>query len=201
MDINFILILSLILAYLIGSLNFALIISKIFNLSDPKSGGSKNAGATNVLRLSGKKFGIIVLLGDFLKAVIPLMICKYFLDFGVPELVYIGFAIFLGHVFPIYFNLKGGKGVATGLGVILVLSPLVTLCLLIIFVLTLVTTRYVSFSSILAAFFMPILSFLIIYNDLNALSLIVMCALSLLLILMHHSNIKKIFNNTEGKLW
>jgi len=201
MDTNIILILSVILAYLIGSLNFAIIISKIFKLSNPKIHGSKNAGATNMARVSGAKYGIIVLLGDALKSIIPMLICKYFLDFTVSELVYVGASVVAGHLFPIYFNFKGGKGIATGLGFILVLSPLVALCLVIIFGVTLVITRYVSLGSIFAAFFMPIFCLLLINDRLNELSIIILSILGVLLIAMHHENIKKIYNNTETKVW
>ena len=201
MELNFILILALILGYLIGSLNFALIISKIFGLSDPKTAGSKNAGATNVLRLSGKKFGVIVLLGDVIKAVIPMLICRYFLEFDLSEQFYVGFTVFLGHLFPIYFKFKGGKGVATGLGVALVISPMLALALLIVFVITLLITRYVSFASIMAALFMPIVSYFYLHGLLNNSALIVMSMMALLLIVMHHQNIKRICNKTEGRLW
>jgi len=201
MDLNFILILSVILAYLIGSLNFAMIISKIFKLSNPKTHGSKNAGATNMARVSGAKYGIIVLLGDALKAIIPMLICRYVLNFSDPYLVYVGSAVVIGHLFPIYFNFKGGKGIATGFGFILVLSPLIALYLLVIFVITVATTRYVSLGSVFAAFFMPIFSLLLIRDKLNNPSMITLIILGLLLIVMHHENIKKIFNKTETKAW
>lgn len=201
MDINFILIFALILAYLIGSLNFAIIISKIFKLSNPKHHGSKNAGATNMARVSGKKYGIIVLIGDALKAIIPMLICKIFLSFNESQLIYLGTAIVIGHLFPIYFNFKGGKGIATGFGFILALSPVSALFLLIIFGITLYLSRYVSLGSIMAAFFMPILTVIFNFDRLTNLSIVVLCILSILLIFMHYENIQKIYNNTENKLW
>src|SRR5690349_11346528 len=108
-------IIAILIAYLFGSISSAIIVCKLMRLPDPRSQGSRNPGATNVLRIGGKKPAIITLLGDTVKGVIPVLLARWY---GFPDdvLAFVAFAAFLGHIFPIYFRFEGGKGVATMLG-------------------------------------------------------------------------------------
>ena len=112
-----------ILAYLTGSISSAVIVCRIMQLPDPRDFGSHNPGATNVLRLGGKKAALFTLLGDMLKAIIPILI-GYALDLHNRNLGWVGFMAFIGHLYPLYFNFKGGKGMATYFGALVALSPL-----------------------------------------------------------------------------
>jgi glycerol-3-phosphate acyltransferase PlsY len=112
----------IILAYFIGSISFGILLSKIFKIQDPRSFGSKNPGATNVMR-SGKKFvALLTLLGDMLKGTLVVLIAKYYLNFNDDQVLLIAAVVFIGHLFPVYYQFKGGKGVATALGVLLAID-------------------------------------------------------------------------------
>ena len=111
-------------AYLMGSFSAGILVSKFLSLPDPRTLGSKNPGATNVLRTGGKKAAILTLLGDSLKGLIPILVARYF-GLSFEWLAIIGIAAFLGHVFSLYYGFKGGKGVATAMGIYLGLNPLI----------------------------------------------------------------------------
>ena len=140
-----------VIAYLLGSISFAIIVSRIYAHDDVRKYGSKNAGMTNILRTYGKMPAFFTLLGDFLKGVLAVVIGRWiFSIFGVTEFdagYLAGFFALLGHLYPIYFGFKGGKGVLTSLGIILVVNPLVFFILLIIFLPVLFITRIVSLVS------------------------------------------------------
>jgi glycerol-3-phosphate acyltransferase PlsY len=137
-------------AYFLGSVPMGVVLTKLFSGVDPRTQGSKNIGATNVYRTAGKKLGILTLLGDILKGVIPVVLARGTLEshfwIGAVALV-----AFLGHIYPIFLKFKGGKGVATGLGIFLALSPLPTLLAAIVFVLVVFKWRYISLGSLTAA--------------------------------------------------
>ena len=146
--------LSIILAYLIGSLSSAIIISRLMKLPDPRSFGSNNPGATNVLRIGNKKAALLTLLGDMLKGCIPVLVAKY-LGLNNQLLALVAMAAFIGHLWPIFFGFNGGKGVATALGTYLALSPLAGFCVITTWLLTAIAFRYSSLASLVTAILGP----------------------------------------------
>ncbi|MDP3705365.1 MAG: glycerol-3-phosphate 1-O-acyltransferase PlsY [Legionellaceae bacterium] len=145
------------LAYLAGSLCSAVIVCNLCKLPDPRLEGSKNPGATNVLRISGKKYAVIVLLGDMLKGFIPVLIAKFF-GAGPTFLGYMCLAAVLGHIYPKFFDFKGGKGVATALGALFGLYWVLGVIACVIWLLVAVVTRYSSLASIVTWSIIPILT-------------------------------------------
>jgi glycerol-3-phosphate acyltransferase PlsY len=185
-----------VLAYLLGSISSAVIVSRLMGLQDPRQAGSKNPGATNVLRLGGKKAAIFTLLGDVLKGVIPVLLARALTqDPAVLSLV--ALAAFVGHLYPVFFGFKGGKGVATALGVLLALSPWVGLAVLATWLVMAFTFRYSSLSALTAAVLAPLYTWL----WLSAPSYITAVTLmSGLLLWRHRSNIRNLLAGTEGKI-
>jgi glycerol-3-phosphate acyltransferase PlsY len=192
LEINILLV---ICAYLVGSIPTGLLLAKAFGGVDIRSTGSGNIGATNVYRTMGPKIGIMTLLGDCLKGVIPIVIAKS-LGLPVAWIALIGLAAFLGHVYTVFLGFKGGKGVATALGVFLAASPLAVLVALAIFSLVLYKWRYVSLASITATAIMPSLVALIDRKPVMVLMTLVIAAV---VILKHRENIKRLRNGTESK--
>jgi glycerol-3-phosphate acyltransferase PlsY len=193
------------LAYLLGSLSFAVIVSKGMGLKDPRSYGSKNPGATNVLRSGSKAAAITTLLLDGLKGWLPVVLVKWFGgDYGLGDgtVAAVGLAAFLGHLYPVFFQFKGGKGVATAAGVLLGVSWLLGLATLLTWVIVAFFFRYSSLASLAAAVFAPLYYLLgdreAWYVDKGI--LIVMFAISALLIYRHRENINKLLKGTESKL-
>jgi len=178
-----------------GSLSSAIIVCQLMGLPDPRSQGSGNPGATNVLRFGGKKLAIIVLLGDALKGVIPVLLAKL-LGLSPAALAYIALAAFLGHLFPVFFGFRGGKGVATALGVILVLSWPVAVFAILVWIMMAAIFRYSSLAALTAAVLAPVLAFFVseIYMF-YAITLI-----SIILIVRHYDNIRRLWAGTEGKI-
>ncbi len=183
-------ILLFITAYLLGSLNIAIIVSKIFKLADPRQGGSKNPGATNVNRLSGKKWAAVVLFGDALKGVVAVLLAKYF-AVEPKYLFWIGLTCVLGHMYPIFFGFKGGKGVATSVGVLAALSlPLAGLSLL-TWGLILLIFNISGLAALVASILTPIFGiFLLNFWDMLPVSIIV-----ILIIWRHRNNIKSLLKD------
>lgn len=185
-----------ILGYLLGSLNFSIIIGKLFYKVDVREHGSKNAGTTNTLRTLGKVPAIFVLLLDTFKAVIA-----YWLVFLITKNVsysYIGAATaVVGHNFPVFFGFKGGKGVATSLGACFCLNPLLGLYVLLIGVGTIAITRYVSVGS-LAGSTSSIILFA--FFDPNPLKIVLLIILTVSMYIRHHENLKRLCNHTENKI-
>jgi len=146
------------IAYLIGSVSFGILASKLFNIADPRTMGSKNPGATNVMRQGNKVAAIFTLLGDMLKATILLLIAIFY---GASDslIVLIAVAVMLGHVYPIYYQFKGGKGVATALGILLGISPLLALSVFIIWIVIFFIWKFSSLAAIGATFHLPSLLF------------------------------------------
>lgn len=188
----------IILAYLLGSIPFALIVGKVgFNI-DIREHGSGNLGATNAFRVLGVKAGIIVTLADILKGtlatVLPL-IAAYFYDVDVSRLI-IGLFAVLGHTYPIFANFKGGKAVATSGGLILGLNPLLFLVMLLTFFITLYISKYVSLASMITGVVSTIIAFIIK----DYLLFLLILVLTLFVIYRHKDNIKRIINKTEPKI-
>ena len=186
--------------YLIGSLSFAVIVSRAMGLSDPRSYGSGNPGATNVLRSGNKAAAILTLVFDALKGYVPVLAVQLWgARFGLAEgtAALVGLAAFLGHLWPVFFRFEGGKGVATAAGVILALNPLLGAATLGLWLAVAFTTRYSSLAAIVAAAGAPLLQLLVWDAGPEALALIVM---GLLLVWRHQANIKKLLNGTESRL-
>ncbi len=189
-----------IVAYLIGSLSFAVIVSRLMGLSDPRSYGSGNPGATNVLRSGNKKAAILTLVFDALKGYVPvLLVVVYGARFGLGEgtVALVGLAAFLGHLWPVFFRFQGGKGVATAAGVLLAFNPWLGLATLVTWLLIAYFFRYSSLASIVSAAFAPFYQLLIWEAGPVAVAVVVM---SVLLIWRHSGNISKLIKGTESKL-
>lgn len=188
-------ILTLFLSYLIGSISFALVVGKLFYKTDVRNYGSGNLGATNVFRVLGKKAGLIVAIADILKGTVACLLPQILNSSVNP--IFCGLLALLGHIFPVFAGFKGGKAVATATGVLIFLTPFGTLTGFFIFILTLILSKYVSLSSMLAG--IAIFIYSVIFEDkvMIALSLFI----SVLVIILHRQNIKRIINGTENKLW
>lgn len=186
----------IIFAYLLGSLSAAIIVCRMMGLPDPRTIGSKNPGATNVLRMGSKKAAGITLFGDFLKGLLPVLL-GLALKLEPPVLALIGLAAFLGHLYPIFFGFQGGKGVATALGVILGLSWPVAVAALLTWLLMAKVFKISSLSALTAALLTPLYCWLLTPRiD----YIILFSVLSLLLIWRHRSNIRNLVSGAEEKI-
>lgn len=196
---------AVLLAYLMGSLSFAIIVSRLMGLKDPRSYGSNNPGATNVLRSGNKKAAIATLLLDGLKGWLPVMLVKWFgKDYGLEDgtIAAVAFAAFLGHLYPVFFKFRGGKGVATAAGALLGIEWLLGLATLATWLIIAYFTRYSSLASIASAAFAPLFYLLgnrgPWYMERSILMAIFMIAL--LLVIRHWENINKLLQGKESKL-
>jgi glycerol-3-phosphate acyltransferase PlsY len=189
-----------VLAYLLGSVSFALLMSKAFGLADPRTYGSGNPGATNVLR-SGKKIAaVLTLLGDAAKGWLAVFLAIHFAPHdarGLLLVALIALAVFLGHVFPIFLKFKGGKGVATALGVLLALNVWMGLGVLATWLLVALVFRYSSLAALVAAIVAPVFAMLIHLRPELVLATAIM---SMLLIWRHKSNIQNLMMGRESKI-
>ena len=193
------------LAYLLGSLSFAVIVSRVMGLKYPRSYGSNNPGATNVLRSGSKIAAVATLLLDGLKGWLPVVLVKWFgKDYGLEDgtMAAVAFAAFLGHLFPVFFKFKGGKGVATAAGVLLGIDWLLGLATLATWVIVAFFTRYSSLASMASAAFAPLFYLLgdrgPWYTERSVLLAIFM--MGLLLVIRHRENINKLVSGKESKL-
>jgi glycerol-3-phosphate acyltransferase PlsY len=197
----------IILAYLIGSIPTALIISKKYFGIDIRDYGSGNMGATNTFRVLGKRYGTIVMICDILKGMaavglynfIPLYLGNEHELIRTNFMIGLGLSAVVGHVFPIFANFKGGKGVATLFGMILAVQPIVAICCVGVFLLVLFLTRYVSLSSILGAIMLPI-SVLWIWNEHEFLYRLFALLIAVMVILTHQKNIGRILRGVESRV-
>lgn len=193
-----------VIAYLIGSINSSILISRAVMGKDIRESGSGNAGATNMLRTMGKKYAIITLVIDILKGVVALLLAMLAIKFGAYDAsMYVaGVAVVLGHNFPVFFGFKGGKGVATSLGVILLLDWKIGLITLVIAILIMAISKYVSLGSIMAAVAFMILQIVVMFvtDSFDVTRLICVLILGGLLIIRHRANIARLRNGTENKL-
>ncbi|MGE5615140.1 MAG: glycerol-3-phosphate 1-O-acyltransferase PlsY [Bacillota bacterium] len=188
------LVLAAIAGYLLGSLNSSLITGMFYGV-DIRKHGSGNAGMTNALRTLGKKAALFVLLGDFAKGVLAYLAGYYIYGGGQGGMV-AGTAAIVGHVWPVFFRFKGGKGVLTTLAVLLLIDWPIALGLLGVFIIILILTKYVSLGSIVAAFLFPIAS-LVFERSLE--TVIFSGVIALLVIVKHRTNIKRLLDGTESK--
>jgi glycerol-3-phosphate acyltransferase PlsY len=189
-----------VLAYLLGSLSFAVIVSRFMGLGDPRSYGSGNPGATNVLRSGNKLAAILTLALDALKGYLPVLaVVLWGAPHGLGEgtAAAVGVAAFLGHLYPVFFGFKGGKGVATAAGVLFGLNPLLGLATLLTWAIVAFFTRYSSLAAIASAVFAPFYQLLIWDAGPIAMAAVVM---GLLLVWRHSANISKLIAGTESRL-
>ena len=182
-------------SYLLGSISSAIIICKICNLPDPRTKGSGNPGATNVLRIGGKKLAAFVLIFDGLKGAIPVMLAHYF-GLNLFELTIILLSAFLGHVFPIYYGFKGGKGVATYLGGLIGLNFFVGLTFSFIWLIVAKVMKISSIAALTATLLSPIYFYFITTHDVRATMVIFL--INLFIYFTHRENIRRIMNGEEG---
>lgn len=184
------------IAYLIGSLSTAIIVCKLMGLPDPRTQGSNNPGATNVLRIGGKKAAILTLVGDFLKGLIPVVVARWY-GFDITALALISLAAFLGHLFPIYYKFQGGKGVATYIGCLFGLNWIVALGWVAAWLIITLISRYVSLASLIACLLAPLYIWLFTQNW-NVVA--ILSVMTLFIIIRHRSNITKLAQGTENKI-
>lgn len=198
-----------IISYLLGSFNFGIMLSRKFQKEDVRSHGSGNAGATNMVRSYGKFWGVITILGDMAKVALAILIAyfidKYFIistlnnidNYDLLLKSFAGLFCVMGHIFPCYFNFKGGKGVATSGGMVFMIDWRIALILLAIFFIILLSTKYVSLGSIVMALLYPV--FIFIFYKI-ALLTIIACVFMLIVVIAHRENIKRLINHTEHKM-
>ena len=187
-------------AYLIGSLSFAVIIAKLMRQPDPRTYGSGNPGATNVLRSGNKLAAALTLLLDAFKGWLPVFLVQHYsfeLRIEDSTIAFVGLAAFIGHLFPVFFRFQGGKGVATALGVLLAFSPWLGLGTLFIWALIAGIFRYSSLAAIVAALFAPFFALLFLDRPIVSLSITIM---SLMLIWRHWGNIMKLLTGKESRI-
>ena len=199
------LIISVIISYLLGSVNTAIIVSKLLGQQDIRQKGSGNAGATNTLRVLGAKAAVMVVIGDALKGIIAVLISRFIaqLAFGVEDYKYCMYAssvaVVLGHVFPLYFGFKGGKGIMTSISVIFVLDWKIGIVLVLIFAVFIALFNYVSLSSCVCAFCYPFIV-LFLYRG-NVYFFVSALVVAIIAICKHQANIKRLISGTESKLF
>jgi len=185
-----------IIGYLFGSVSSAIVTCKILGLRDPRTVGSGNPGATNVLRLGGKKAASITLLGDILKGLIPVLIAKM-LGFSPTILALVAFFAFLGHLYPIFFRFQGGKGVATALGCLLGLAWPIGFMMIITWFVIAFIFRYSSLAALITATLAPFYT----WYFTNEIYTLIVALMSLLVIYRHQQNIRKLFRGEESKIF
>jgi glycerol-3-phosphate acyltransferase PlsY len=193
-------IVAIVLAYLLGSVSFAVVVSRAMGLADPRSYGSGNPGATNVLRTGSRTAAILTLVGDAAKGAVAVLIAKAVAaryGFGDLTLACVGLAAFVGHLFPVFHGFQGGKGVATAAGVLLALSPWLGLATLATWITIAVFFRYSSLAALAAAVFAPTYYALLAGVDAVLVPLGIM---SVLLILRHRKNISNLIAGTETRI-
>ena len=186
----------ILIAYFIGSISFGIIFSRLFQLPDPRTFGSKNTGATNVMRTGNKKAAALTLMGDILKGASVVTVANQ-INLSQHEVMLVSFSVLIGHIFPVYYKFKGGKGVATALGVLVALNSLLALIILSIWIITFLIFRYSSLSAIIASLSSPFVAFYILNESMTILATCILIAF--IIVLRHNSNIKNIFQGSEPR--
>ena len=187
---------TLVIIYLIAAVPTGVVLTRLMGLEDVRSRGSGNIGATNVYRVAGKLPGILTLLGDILKGYLPLLAVKLWLDPTPLQLGLAGVVAIVGHCYPVYLRFKGGKGVATALGIFLVLDPLALLGGCAVFLAAVALTRFISLGSVLAAVAVPLLT-LPLARPLP--TILCACAIGALIVWRHRDNLRRLLAGTENR--
>ena len=193
---NYMLTALILIAYLVGSINSAIILSKVLKLPDPRTQGSKNPGATNMLRIGGKKIAAFVLLIDVWKGLSPILLAYSYTSSSL-ELSIIALSAFLGHVYPVFYSFKGGKGVATFIGGLIGINPLVGLSFISIWLFVAKVLNISSLSALVATLLTPIV-FYLIETNIEATGVITL--ICLWIFFTHRSNIKRLVSGEEGQI-
>ncbi|MBU9341349.1 glycerol-3-phosphate 1-O-acyltransferase PlsY [Burkholderia multivorans] len=190
--------LAALIAYLIGSVSFAVIVSAAMGLADPRSYGSKNPGATNVLRSGNKKAAILTLIGDAFKGWIAVWLAR---RYGLPDaaIAWVAIAVFIGHLYPVFFRFQGGKGVATAAGVLLAVHPVLGLATALTWLIIAFFFRYSSLAALVAAVFAPLFDVFLFGTNHNPIAWAVL-AMSVLLVWRHRGNIAKLLAGEESRI-
>jgi glycerol-3-phosphate acyltransferase PlsY len=189
-------ILVLLVIYLVTAIPTGIVLTRMMGTEDIRQKGSGNIGATNVYRVAGKLAGVLTLVGDTMKSFLPLLICKNLLNPTPTQLGIASAVAIIGHCYPIYLKFRGGKGIATALGIFLVLSPLTVLGALVVFLAGVATSRYISLGSVLAALAAPLLVLMLGHPQPIFLATLF---IALLVIWRHRSNIKRLMDGTENR--
>lgn len=192
-------ILGIIISYLLGSISSSTLITRAVAKVDIRDHGSGNAGATNTLRVIGAKWGILVLVFDALKGVLGVEIAHLFVPHSLLVLCLSGLAAICGHNWPIFFGFRGGKGVATTIGVLLVVTPLPALCAILIGVIVIALTRYVSLGAVLLTILTPV--FVVIFSGPIVELILFGCLVALLSIIQHRKNISRLIHGQERRIF
>lgn len=190
----------IILSYFLGSILFAIIFSKFMKIDDPRTYGSHNAGATNIMRSGNKKAAVFTFLGDFLKGVLAVGIAQLVLggvDNAKTVIALCGIAVVVGHIFPIYFKFKGGKGFATSLGVMLAFNPWLGLLVILTWLLIFKLSKISSLSAIVSMIFAPLYAFLLMGNNAYFGATII---IALFVLYKHKANMKRLIKKQEQKM-
>jgi len=189
-------ILLVIAGYLVGSIPTGVILARLFSATDIRRQGSGNIGATNVYRVLGAKLGVITLVGDVLKGVVPVILTRFFMGDDM-WIAAVAFSTFLGHLYPLFLRFRGGKGVATALGIFMVIAPLVTACAVTVFIVVVLRWKYVSLGSLAASASMPLFlgvgGYAMVYGGLSMM-------IGGLIFYRHGENIKRMREGKEKKL-
>lgn len=186
----------ILLAYLSGSLSSAIIICRLLGLPDPRTQGSGNPGATNVLRLGGKGAAAVTLVADILKGLLPVLLAHTLTD-GPVIAACAALAAFLGHLYPIFFQFQGGKGVATAFGSVLGLVPLVALAMVLTWLTMVATFRYSSLSAVVTACLAPLYTF---WLSAEPTYVVAIASLSVITLWRHRANLRRLLAGTETKI-
>jgi len=185
----------LVLAYLLGSICTAIVVCKLLGFPDPRGEGSSNPGTTNVLRIAGKGPALLTLAGDVLKCVIPILIGHYF-DLSYLQLGFVGLAAFMGHLFPVFFNFEGGKGVATAFGFAIAIHWQLGLAVIVTWLVIAGISRYSSLAALITWILAPFYAWYLVAPDL----VYSLAPMSVLLVYRHKENIIKLKEGTESKI-
>ena len=190
---------ALFMAYCVGSLSFAVIVSKVMKLSDPRSYGSHNAGATNVMRSGNKKAAVLTLIGDLLKGTIVVFVFKSFLNNNIDRQTFTALAgvlVVIGHIYPVFFKFKGGKGVATAFGVMLGFNPILALLLAFTWGVVFKISKISSLSALIATILSPVYAFLLMGNNTYFGAILI---IAFFVLYKHKENIFRLFSAQEYK--
>lgn len=188
--------LTLIFAYLLGSISSSVLTARAFGLPDPRTVGSKNAGATNMLRIGGRKVASITLIVDILKGVIPIVVATL-IGFNLEELALVGFVALLGHIFPVFFGFRGGKGVATFIGVLLAIHLYSGLVFVAIWLFSAKVLKISSLSALIATLLTP---FYFYFFNQNLLATIIITLCCVLIFAKHKDNITRLLHKEEDNI-
>lgn len=191
---------AIVMAYLLGSIPFAMVSSRIFGLADPRSYGSKNPGATNVLRSGNKSAAAVTLVGDLIKGWLAVFLAQSYgsrFGFGAYIVAWVALAVFFGHLYPIFLRFKGGKGVATAAGVLLAIDPWLGLATLGVWLFVAFASRYSSLAALIAAAAAPLFAFLFWGQDFMVLAVGI---IAMALIGKHWGNLQRLMAGTEARI-